>query len=76
MLNTFSPFGDICEKLLSDPYVLILVMAAMFSDRSKIPMTVLCRIPQGTFIPSLVTIGQVVSEKKSFEKLLTTTDTK
>ena len=32
-------------------------------------------LPQRTFIPSLVQIGQVVSEKKSFEKLLTTTTT-
>ena len=26
-------FGDICEKLLSDPYVLFLVTSAMFFDR-------------------------------------------
>ena len=45
MLNTFTlcqdlakpnSFGDICEKLLSDPYVLLLLTAAMFFDRSKI----------------------------------------
>ena len=33
---------------------LFLVTAAMFFNRSKIPTRVLCRIPQGTFIPSLV----------------------
>ena len=27
-------FGDICEKLLSDPQVLYLVLAAMFFDGS------------------------------------------
>ena len=56
-------FGDICEKLMSDPYVLFLVMAAMFFDESKIPTSILCRISQETFIPSLVLIGPVVSEK-------------
>ena len=29
--------GDICEKLLFDPYVLFSVMGVMFSDESKIP---------------------------------------
>ena len=57
----------------TDPYVLFLVKVAIFFDRSKIPSSVLCTIPQGTFIPSLVPIDQVVSEEKSFEKLLTTT---
>ena len=66
-------FLVICKKVQSDPYVLFLVMAAMFFDRSKIPTPVLCRISQETFKPSLVQIGQVVSEEKSFEKLLTTT---
>ena len=61
-------FWDICKKLLSDPYVLFLVMAAIFFKGTKIPSLVLCRIPQGTFIPSWVSIGQVVSEEKSFEK--------
>ena len=56
-------FGDICEKLLSEPYVLFLVTAAMFFDPSKISTSVLCSTPQGTFIPSLISIGQVVSEK-------------
>ena len=60
-------FGYICEKLLSDAFVLFLVTAAMFFDRSKIPTPVLCRIPQGTFIPSLVPINQVVSEENIFE---------
>ena len=32
-------FGDICEKLLSDPYVMFLVKAAIFFDRSKNPHT-------------------------------------
>ena len=63
-------FGDtcICEKLLSDPYVLFLVMAAMFFDKSKILTTVLCRIPQGSFMLSLVSYGKVVSEEKIFER--------
>ena len=77
MLNTFNPcqnlvksngLGDICKKLLSDPSVLFLVMAAMYFDGSKIPTSVLCTIPQGTFKVSLVPIGQVVSEEKSFER--------
>ena len=54
-------FGDVCEKLLF--------------DGSKISMSVLGRIPKGTFIPSLVPIGLVVSEEKSFEKLLMRTTT-
>ena len=75
MLNTFTQskvgqnflsFGDICKKLLSNPYVLFIVKAAMFFDGSKIPTLFLCRIPQGTFISSLVQIGRVVSEEKSF----------
>ena len=65
---------EIYAKLLSDPYVLFLVTANMFFDGSKIPTSVLCTILQGTFIPSLVSIGQVVSEEKIFEILLTTTD--
>ena len=66
-------FGNICQKLLSDPYVQFLVTAAIFFNGTKIPISVLCRISQGKFILSLVQIGQVVSEKKSFEKLLTIT---
>ena len=54
--------------------MLFLVTAAMFFDASKIPTSVLCTIPQGTFKPSLVLIGAIVLEEKSFEKLLTTTD--
>ena len=46
----------------------MLVMAAMFFNRSNYPTSVLCRIPQDTFIPSLVPIGQVVSEEKIFER--------
>jgi len=54
MLNTLilcqnlakrNDFRDICEKLLFDPYGLFLVTVAMFVDRSKIPTSVLCRIP-------------------------------
>ena len=73
MLNIFTQqLRDICEKLLSDPYVLFLVTgnSSQFFDESKIPTSVLCRIPEGTFIPSLVPTGQVLSEEKSFEKLL------
>ena len=50
------------------PYDLFLVTAAMFFDRSKILTTVLCLIPQQTFIPSLVPIGKVVSEEKIIER--------
>ena len=46
----------------------------MFFDGSKIPTTVLSRIPNGSFIQNLVPIGQAVSEEKSFEKLLLTMD--
>ena len=38
------------------------------TDRSKIQTSVLCRIPKGTFLPSLVPIGEVVSEEKTFER--------
>ena len=55
-------------KLLSDPYILFLVMAAMFFDTSKISISVLSKTPKGIFIPSLVPIGQVVSEEMIFEK--------
>ena len=34
-------------------------MVAMYFDGLKIPTCVLCTIPQGTFIPSLVSIGQI-----------------
>ena len=77
MLNTFTPcqnltkpkvFGNICEKLLAHPYVLFSETAAMFFDRTKIPTSILCMVPQGTFIPSLSLIGQVVSEEKIFER--------
>ena len=61
-------FGDICEKLWSVPYVLFLVMAAMFFHRPKINISALCRIPLGTFVPNLVQIGPVVSEEKNFER--------
>ena len=69
-------FGDIiCEKLLSDPYVIFIVTAAMLFDGSKISTLILRSIPQGTSIPSLVPIGEVVSEEKGFENLLTTRTT-
>ena len=55
-------FGDISEKLLSDPYVIFFVTEAMFFDGSKIPTLAVCRIPYETLISSLVPIGQVVSE--------------
>ena len=55
------------KKLLTDPYVLSSVTAAMFLDRSKISTSGLCRIHKGTFILSLVPIGQVVS-KEIFER--------
>ena len=51
------------------PYVLFLVMAAIFFEESKIPAPILRRISQRTFILSLVPIGQEVSEKKSFERV-------
>ena len=82
MLNTFTQcqnlvkpngFGDICEKLLSDPYVLFLVKVAMFFDESKIPTSSQYRMPQETFTSCLVLISQVVSEEKGFVQLLTTT---
>ena len=38
-------------------------------DKKK-PTSVICRIPQGAFILSLVPISHVMSEEKSFEKLL------
>ena len=44
-----------------------LVTVAMFFHGSKIPTTVLCKVPQGTFKQSLVLIGQVVLEEKIFE---------
>ena len=53
---------------LTDPYVLILVTVAMFFfHRSKIPTSVLCRITLGTFIPSLVQIGHIVSGEDFWE---------
>ena len=38
-------FGGIYEKLLSDPYFLFVIVEAMFFNRSKIPTSVLYRIP-------------------------------
>ena len=45
-------------------------MVTKFLDWLKIPISVLYWEPQGTFIPSLVPIGQVVSEEKSLEKIV------
>ena len=82
MLNTFitsqnlakpNDFEDICEKTTVWPLCPILVTAAMLLNCLKIPTYPLCRIPQGTFMPSLVPISQVVSEGKRFKKLITTT---
>ena len=47
------------------PLCSILVMSVVFFDESKIPTSLLCRIPQGTFIPSLVPISPVVSKEKN-----------
>ena len=55
------------KKLLSDPLLLCLVTTVMIFDGSKIAKSVPFRIPQGTFIPSLVPIGPAVSEKTIFE---------
>ena len=41
----------------------------MFFDGLKIPTSVLCSsTPKGPFKPSLVPIGQIVSEEKIFER--------
>ena len=52
----------------------VLVTEAMFVNGSKISTSVLCNILQEIFILSLIMFNQVVSEEKSFEKLLKTTD--
>ena len=67
-MATLNSFGNICKKLLSDLYALFLVTVALFFDGPKTPKSVLCMIPLGTFIPSLVSIGKVVSEEKIFER--------
>ena len=56
------------KNQLSDPYVIFLVTAAMFFNGSRIPPLVLFKIPQGTFITTLVYVGHVVSEKNSFRR--------
>ena len=56
----------ITEKLHFDAYVLFLVTADIFFNRSKIPTFLLSRINQETFISSLVPIGQVASKEKIF----------
>ena len=45
----------------------------MFFNKSKIPTSGLYRISQETFILSLIPVGQVLSEEKTSEKLLTKT---
>ena len=62
------------QKLLTDLYVLFFVTVAMFFYKSKISTSVLSRIHKETFILSLAIFGPVVSEEKSFEKLITTMD--
>ena len=57
------------KKLLSDPCSIFSNSCHVF-QRIKIPTSVLCRIPKETFIPSLVLIGQVESEEKSFQKIV------
>ena len=54
------------QKLPSYLNVLILVTAAMLFHKTKIPSS-MCRIPLGTFVPSFVSIGKVVSEDNIFE---------
>ena len=81
MLNTLPDSNQMAfeiytKKLPFDPHVLYIVTTDMFFGGSKIPTSFLCRTPKGAFIPTLVLIGQEGSEKKSFEKLLTTTDAK
>ena len=63
-------FGDICEKLLSDPYVQFLQQWPCFSTDQKSPHQSYAGYPKKTFILSLLPFGQVVSEEKSLEKLL------
>ena len=61
-------FGYICEKLLSNPYVLFLVPTSMLFNKTNISTSFLCRIPKETFIQSWVPIGQVWSKEKIFER--------
>ena len=68
MLNGF---GDMCEKLLSDPKCSIFRNGGHVFDGSEIPTSILCRIKQGPFMQSLVPISQVVSEEKICEKKIT-----
>ena len=70
-------FRDICEKLLSDPYVLLLLMLAMFVIRSKIKTYISSKNTlRNIYIKRLVLIGPMVTEERILEKLLmiTTTD--
>ena len=62
------------KKLLSDPYVLFLVMAAMFFEQIKNPND---HFVQDTVKNNLsfIQIHSVVSEEEMFEVLLTTTVT-
>ena len=62
-------FQVICKKLLSDPYVLLLAMAAMFFDKSLIKTQTLSTTSQGTFMPNFIKIDSVVSEELTFEKV-------
>ena len=44
-------------KISADPYILFLVTAAMVSDSSKIPTSVLCGILYGTFMSTSVLVS-------------------
>ena len=72
MLNTdpmSDVWWDICgKKLQSDPYFLFLKTAALFFDGSQIAAPVLCRMPHGTFISSLVLFGPVVVRGEVLKK--------
>ena len=62
------------QNLLSDPYILFLVTAAMFLNRSKIQTVVLCKILKGTAIISFMQIYSVASEEKMFEEIVNNDD--
>ena len=55
-------------------HVLFLVTAAMFFNRSKIHMVILCRILYGTDIKSAMQICYVDSEKKMLEEIINDDD--
>ena len=67
-------FLCICKNLPPDPYVLFLVMAAMFFheslNKSKIKRVILCRILVETAIFSFIQIHSVIPEEKMFEEIV------